>query len=399
MNCSERHSEVHPKIISNSKAKAPKKFGASFFILICDSCEGRNAFSTFIPMVVDYIIVGLGLAGISFCEQLEQHDKTFTVISDDSEQASLVAGGLYNPVILKRFTMAWKADVQMQMAMPFYVALEEKLGVKLDYKIPVYRRLVSNEEQNNWFEACDRARLQEFMSTTIVQNTNPSIDAPFGLGKVMHTGRVDTRMLIERYGSYLRARQKLKKGPFYFDSLTVEEDGFRYKDIQAKHIVFAEGFGLKRNPFFSYLPLNGTKGELLTIHAPSLKEESVIKSAVFIIPLGEDLYRIGATYKWKDKTNTPTLASKEELLTKLKTFLKGDFEVVKHVAGVRPTVADRRPLVGRHPKHKNLYALNGFGSRGVLIAPYASQQLYQHIEHGKAIDEDMDIERFEKKYY
>ena len=87
------------------------------------------------------------------------------------------------------------------------------------------------------------------------------------------------------------------------------------------------------------------------------------------------------------------------LLEKLTTFLKCDFEVVDHVAGIRPTVVDRRPLVGRHPEHKNLYVLNGFGSRGVMIGPYASKQLFDYIEKESELDPEMDIQRFTKKYY
>ena len=72
--------------------------------------------------------------------------------------------------------------------------------------------------------------------------------------------------------------------------------------------------------------------------------------------------------------------------------------MVSHVAGIRPTVADRRPLVGEHPKEKNMYVLNGFGSRGVLIAPFASEQLYHHIENKTALSEEIAIHRFEKKW-
>ena len=352
----------------------------------------------FYPMMVDYIIVGLGLAGISFCERLEQNGKTFIAVSDSSERASLVAGGLYNPVILKRFTLAWKADEQMKMAMPFYADLEKKLGLQLDFKVPVYRRFASIEEQNNWFEACDKKELKTFLIPKIVENKNLSIDAPFGMGEVALTGRIDTKKLINAYGIHLLKKNLLKQETFDFANFKYEQHTIRYKEIEAKNIVFAEGFGLKKNPLFKYLPLNGTKGELLTIRAPQLQEKNVIKSAVFSIPLGEDLYRIGATYKWKDKTSIPTEAAKTELLEKLKTFLTCDFEVVDHTAGIRPTVTDRRPLVGQHPEHKNLFVLNGFGSRGVLIAPYASAQLYHFIENGTEMDPEMDITRFAAKY-
>ncbi|MEO9512626.1 MAG: FAD-dependent oxidoreductase [Flavobacteriaceae bacterium] len=349
--------------------------------------------------MLDYIVVGLGLAGISFCEVLEKEGKTFRVISDHSQTSSLVAGGLYNPVILKRFTMAWNAEEQMDLALPFYESLEQKLNVKLDYKLPVLRRFTSTQEQNNWFEAADRKGLDYFLSTTIIENKNECIDAPFGYGEVKYTGRIDTKTLLGSYTRYLEERGCFSTELFDFSRFEAFEGHISYKSINAKQIVFAEGYGLKNNPFFSYLPLNGTKGELLTIKAPDLREDSVIKSSVFSIPLGNDLYRIGATYKWKDKTNLPTEEAKKELLDKLKTFLKCDFEVIDHVAGIRPTVVDRRPLVGQHPEHKNLWVLNGLGSRGVLIAPDVSTRLYNTIEKGLELDPEIDIQRFTKKYY
>lgn len=349
--------------------------------------------------MVDYIVVGLGLAGISFCEVLEKEGKSFRVVSDSSQQASQVAGGLYNPVILKRFTLAWKAKEQMELAQPFYANLEQKLGKTLDYKVPILRRFASIEEQNAWFEASDKLGLDHFLSTTLIPNNNSNIDAPFGFGEVKYTGRIDTAKLVESYRDYLDRKGILEQESFDFSCFEQQDGHISYKSIQAKQIVFSCGYGLKNNPFFNYLPLNGTKGELLTIKAPDYKEENVIKSSVFSIPLGGDLYRIGATYKWKDKTNEPTEESKMELLDKLKALLKCDFEVVEHVAGIRPTVVDRRPLVGQHPEHKNLYVLNGFGSRGVLIAPYASRQLINYIERKDALDPEINIQRFTKKHY
>ncbi|MGY8910456.1 MAG: NAD(P)-binding protein, partial [Flavobacteriales bacterium] len=52
-------------------------------------------------MKIDYIIVGLGLAGLAFAEQLLKAGKTFLVFENHSQISSLVAGGVYNPVILK----------------------------------------------------------------------------------------------------------------------------------------------------------------------------------------------------------------------------------------------------------------------------------------------------------
>lgn len=349
--------------------------------------------------MLDYLIVGLGLAGVSFCEQLEQNGKTFKVISDTSQTSSVVAGGLYNPVILKRFTLAWKAKQQLDLAIPFYHSLEQKLKVRLDHKLPVFRRFASIAEQNMWFEACDKIGLNDFLSPKIHTNQNPNIQAPFGFGEVLGTGRIDTAKLLLNYEEYLDAKGAFVSETFDYDALQVDGDRLSYKSFKALQIVFTEGYGMKKNPFFDYLPMTSTKGEYLNIKAPDLKESKAIKSSIFLIPWEKDLYRIGATYKWKDTTNLPTEASRTELLQKLETFLQCDYEVVDQLAGIRPTVIDRRPLVGQHPKYENMYVLNGFGSRGVLIAPFASKQLFNLIEKGKPLDQEMHINRFTKKYF
>lgn len=348
--------------------------------------------------MLDYLVVGLGLAGISFCEQLEENGKTFQVISDDSQTSSSVAGGLYNPVILKRFTLAWQANVQLTSAMHFYKNLEKKLHIELNHKLSVARRFNSIEEQNLWFEAMDKPFLDEFLSPEIENNTNQNVDAPHGLGIVQKTGRIATKKLLEQYILYLKKKQQLVSEQFDYDALKIEVGSISYKSKKAKQIVFAEGFGLKKNPYFNYLPLNGNKGEYVIIEAHELKEIKAIKATIFCIPLGNNQYKIGANYNRNDTSNVPTEIAKLELLQKMETFIKCDYKVVGHVAGVRPTVADRRPLIGRHPEYSNLYVLNGFGSRGVLIGPTVSDELYKYIEEGKPLNLEIDISRFKKRY-
>lgn len=349
--------------------------------------------------MIDYLVIGLGLAGISFCEQLEEHGKTFHVISDDSQTSSSVAGGLYNPVILKRFTLAWKAHEQLELATPFYAKLERKLGIFLDHRLEVVRRFGSAEEQNQWFEAMDKPLLGRFLSPEVHSNTNVHVEAPYGFGTVLQTGRIATDRLLLTYAQYLKEAGKLTSEPFDHDLLHTKGAMVSYKSITARNLVFAEGFGLKSNPYFNYLPLQGNKGEYVIIEAPELKERRAIKSSIFCIPLGNDLYKIGANYDRNDLTNETTEHTKTELLQKLERFITCDYKVISQVAGVRPTVVDRRPLVGRHPIAPNLYVLNGFGSRGILIAPYVAPQLYRFIEQQVPLDSEIDIARFEGKWF
>ena len=307
-----------------------------------------------------------------------------------------MASGLYNPVILKRFTGVWKAKEQLDIAMPMYECLENRLGIKLDHKISIKRLFNSIQEQNNWFLAADKPNLSKFLSHKIITNDNTSIKADFGFGAVRHTGRIDTSLLVKAYRKELVEKGLFCDESFNYNLLDHQQDHLNYNNIKTKHIVFAEGFGLKKNPYFNHLPLNGTKGESIIIFAPDLKIDYVLKSSVFLIPIGNDCYLVGATYEWEDKSNAITSKAESELISKLTKFINCDFDIVNQVAGIRPTVQDRRPLVGRHKIYENMYVLNGLGTRGVMIAPYVAQQLFDFIERKTVLNSEINSNRFEE---
>ncbi len=347
--------------------------------------------------MIDFIIVGNGLAGISFAEIALQNNKSIFVFDNNSQPSSRVAGGLYNPVVLKRFSEVWKAKEQIDFAFPLYHNIQSKLNVVFDFELPILRKLFSVEEQNNWFQAADKLNLAPFLDSKLVTRSYESIASPFHYGKVNFTGYLEISILIEAYQIFLNSINSFSVDTFDYNAIKFLEDGIQYKNIKAKHIVFAEGFGLHANPYFNNLPLDGTKGELLIIKAPNLKLDAVVKSSVFILPIGNDLYKVGATYDWTDKTNTPTEEGKQELVEKLSELISCDFEVIQHFAGVRPTVKDRRPLVGTHIIHPQLHVLNGLGTRGVMLGPYLANQLFQYIENKIPLEKEIDIIRCYKK--
>ena len=349
--------------------------------------------------MLDYIIVGLGLSGLAVAEELENRGKNFVVFEDNSQSSSYVAGGIFNPVILKRFTPAWNAAEQMKTALPFYENLEKKLEVKLVHHWNIYRRFHSAEEQNDWFVALDKPNVSPFLDPELKRNDNPNLIAEYSLGKVQHTGNIDTGNLLDKYRDYLKNKGKLKLQKFDYSTLKLEEQFFNYDGLKAEKIIFCEGFGLKKNPFFNYLPLRGNKGEYITIYSKELKLNFAVKSSVFLMPLGNDHYKAGATYDHQDKTPETTAKARERLVKELKNLIKCDFEVVDQEAGIRPAVADRKPLVGSHPEIANMYCCNGFGSRGVLIAPNMSRALLEYIDNSKELNAEVDLNRFTKKHY
>lgn len=347
--------------------------------------------------MLDYIIVGAGLAGICFAETARQAGKKIIVIDGEKRSSSQVAGGMYNPVVLKRFTEVWKVREQLDIARPFFSGLEQKLRVKLDYQLPLYRRFMSVEEQNNWFEASDKPNLSSYLSAQLVKNKHQGVQADFSFGEVLETGYVDTALLIASYRKYLIEEQQYICENFEYEQFSYEDKKVSYKGIEAKNIIFAEGFGMLENPFFKHLPLDGTKGELLIVRIPNLNFEQILKAGVFLIPIGDDLYKVGATYDWNDKSDAISTEGLNELLEGLRSVINLDFEVVEQVAGVRPTVKDRRPLVGQSELSSRIHILNGLGTRGVLLGPFLAKYLFKNIEEGVPLDSNISIDRFHKK--
>ncbi len=346
--------------------------------------------------MLDYIIVGAGLSGITVAEELLCRGKTVQVYEDSSQSSSTVAGGIYNPVILKRFTLAWNAGEQLEISIPFYRKLEKKLGVQLIFELPVYRKFNSVEEQNNWFTAMDKPGLSRFLDSKLETSVNDCIPSRFSFGKVRSTGRVDTAVLLESYRKFLISIDSLVSESFVHSKLDIREDHVDYNGEKAKNIVFCEGFGIKDNPLFNFLPFHGNKGEYLIVKAKDLQLKEAVKSSVFILPQGNNIYKIGATYDNVDKTRDHTQKARETLLSQLKKMITCDFEVVGQVAGIRPATIDRKPVIGKHPLYSSVYCCNGFGSRGVLIAPVMAKQLVAYLEEQLPLDPETNINRFNK---
>ncbi len=199
---------------------------------------------------VEYIIVGSGLAGICFAEQLRRKNISFLVISDESQCASEVAGGLYNPLILKRFTLAYNAAEQLDYAMPFYEELATFLKVEIDHKIPTLRILNTPAEQNAWYEARDKRGYERFMKDSFESNSNEGIQAPHQLAEVLETGKLDTSLLRSAYKAYLKNQGQLLEQRFDYREIAIQLQG-SLQCYSSKTYCFSEGYGLKQNPILT----------------------------------------------------------------------------------------------------------------------------------------------------
>ncbi len=346
-------------------------------------------------MNVDVIIVGQGIAGSIAAYKLLSQGKSVAVFQDgDMYKSSSVAPGMFNALVLKRFTLCWKATEFLPVMYSFYTEMEKNLDCQLIHHFPIYRLFHDEKEVETWLEKTAHPIFSQYMDDEIYPVSNSGLKKTIGFGRVKQTGRVDVKTVVNKTADLIRESSIYRDELFDFDKLSIADDHVVYDDIQADKIIFSEGFGMVHNPYFNYLPLDGTKGELITIKAPDLKLEKAIKGGIFIMPLGDDLYRIGATFNWKEKDCSVSEKGKQWLLDRLEPLLNVDFEIVEHEAGMRPTVNDRRPLIGQHPIHRPLFVLNGFGTRGILMGPLLTDCLIEQMYNGIEPDAVFNIERY-----
>ena len=349
---------------------------------------------------VDYIIVGQGVAGSCMAMKLIKEKKSFIVIDHHFHNASSIAGGIFNPVVLKRFSIVWNASKQIERLKEVFTDFENLLHKKYIYNFPVYRIFNDEQEKKTWLKkANSHPDLIDYLSIDTEQLNNfSSIDSPIGSGEVLHTGRIDLMNLIKDFKDYLQINDLFIKEEFDFNLLKLEDNKASYKNIEADRIIFAEGFNILNNPYFKNLPIIGVKGEVLKVKTNAILPDAVVKGKEFLMPLENNEFFVGATYDRDHVNYDNTIEAKEYLTTGVKQFLKSDIEVVEQHASIRPTVVDRRPIIGEHPEFKQLVCLNGMGTRGTMLAPVMVDDLYNFLELNKPIDKEADITRFYNRF-
>ncbi|WP_127845191.1 NAD(P)/FAD-dependent oxidoreductase [Psychroflexus aestuariivivens] len=345
----------------------------------------------------DFLIVGFGIAGLTFSNRLQQNNLSFDVISDSSQKSSRVAGGVLNPVALKRYKLAWNADSFLREAISFYKSITYPSTSDFE-PVPIHKIFSSIQDQNDWMLASDNFQLSSFLNDELVIN-NPEISKNYKSGIVKHTFLLDLKNILERKESEFLKNSCFIKASFDYEKIDIQNNKITYQNNTYRYIVFCEGFGVVQNPYFNWLPIYGNKGEYIIFHAPDLNSNhTILKSKYFIIPVGNDCYKFGATYSRDNLNDIPTPKARSQLKENLSALLNCNFEIVDQIAGVRPTVSDRKPILGKHPKYQNMYVFNGFGSRGIISAPSLSKDLLLHITKNQTLDKDVDISRFLKFY-
>ncbi len=261
--------------------------------------------------------------------------------------------------------------------------------------VDLFKLISSSDEKLFWKTRYQKEDLSRFMEEDLIEAKNSwLISGNCSYGKVLGAAQLDLKSFLGAFREYLNKNKLLKEEAFCYSDLENDDSYCRYKSTRAKKIVFCEGANIINNPYFKNIPMSLNKGELLTIESKDIAIDFVLQKKGMLLPLGDNKYKFGATYAWKWEDLTASSEKREELELALRSYLKCDYTVLGQETGIRPSVKNRRPILGGHPEHKNYIVFNGLGSRGCSLAPMLSEDLLAFLNSGKALSEEVAVERY-----
>lgn len=333
----------------------------------------------------DILIVGQGLAGSALALTLKKRGFSLTVIDKENENsASLMAAGLVTTLAGKGMNPMWRQQENLSHALAFYRELEQTAGQIFFHHLPVVR-LFANAKERDKFEK-KKEKLREWWSEN--EPLHPIIKASQGYFTMARGGRLDTKNYLKAVRNYL--------GKDYQKGEMEQKKPEQFAGIKHKKIILCTGVEGLETRFFPAFAHRSAKGEMLTIELEKeidLPEDKIINRNGWLVPLGNNQWRAGATYSWKDLNTTPTEQGKAEIEKKIASLIHAPYKILKHNAGIRPIVQQSQPIIGMSKINPNIGIFNGLGSRGVITAPAVAEHFADYLEGKTLLDPSLDYNR------
>lgn len=350
-------------------------------------------------MKKDFIIIGAGIAGSSLAWRLSEAGANILLISQ-GEGASLIAGGVINPLSGKRFAYNDEVHARWEALEEFYYSLKPYQKEELLEEKLIYRNFSQDVSLKDFQEKIEKEK--ELYPFIVEIKEKPPLTEFIGQEGVLIRGkRINVPATLKTIQEEL-----IKRNQFLSQKINLEEIDYKEKEItipslgiKSKNLILSQGFeGYEKSPF-AYLPFKPAKGEriLVEFEKPLSRQDILFKKYEILAPISETQAFFGATFEWENLNIYPSEEKKAFLSDKLKTMVNVPFKIIDHQAHVRPATKDRKIFLGKHPSIPSLFIFNGLGALGLSIAPLASQIMKEFLLEGKEIPLSMNIERFKKK--
>lgn len=347
---------------------------------------------------MNVLIIGGGLSGICLGHTFEDNNVKFKILDAGVNHSSKIAAGMINPMVFRKMIKTWKGDDLIPFLTNFYPSIEKKVGAKFFFPRKIRRVFSTLDEKNNWEQRLEDDEYKDYVYPYKESDPTPDYAVnEFGSGWVKSPGYIDAKTFVKENQRYFADQNLMITESFKFENFDPSKG--IYKGEKYTHFIFSEGYQGIKNPYFNYLPFVLTKGEVLSIKNETIRKDEILNRKCFILPAQDGTFKLGSTFEWNTTDTSPTDGAKEQLLNQYNKLITDPATIVYHEAGIRPTIADRRPLIGVHPEIENLYIFNGMGTKGYMLAPFFAEEFYQYLKGNADINPEANIKRYEKHFH
>ncbi len=347
----------------------------------------------------EIILVGSGLSACTLAWKLYQKNISFSWFADNAPAASNAAYGILNPIHFRNASKSWKEDYFYTPAVNFYIEISKQLQVAFAKETTIYHFLNDEEEAIYFRQQSECGELGNYSNGELVflddKTIQPAANGGILIEKALH---IQIPVYVKQTIQFFAALDVVKPVHFEIEQLHVSESSVTYDNILAQKVIFCEGKYIENNPYFAHVPLNLSKGEVIEIQTTEKLPAFALHKKVFILHQHENSYLVGATTAWDDYSFETTEKAKIELENDASAILKTSFFTTNQRCGIRPAMADRRPILGTHPTYSSIAVLNGMGSKGLFFAPQSAELLIDHLLNHVEIPFDLSIRRFDRRY-
>ncbi|WP_221033089.1 NAD(P)/FAD-dependent oxidoreductase [Actomonas aquatica] len=326
-------------------------------------------------------IVGQGIAGSMLAWHCERAGIAFEIFDRGHlAAASRVGAGLVSPVTGRRLVPTWRFAEWRDEALQIYRDLAAELGLTQ----PVVREL---RLRRVYRDAAERARFATRCNVPEVAQWVESLDDD-GLW-LRGAIQVDTHAIIaalrERWWRQGCLREQSA------DAATMAQSG--------RAVIWCVGADAPRVVTLGEGGAGATwepsKGEVLRGVLPGLAPDTVLNDGQWIMPMGGDEVRVGATFQRQDLSPGLSARSLVGLRAAARRLTGRDMSDVEGLSGLRVTVPDRRPVVGwidGATRARGVFG--GLAAKGALWAPVLAAQWVADGLEGGRIDPAAQVNRF-----
>ena len=340
--------------------------------------------------MTDFIVIGGGISGSSIAYFLNKQTKSVKLIdkSGIASAGSKAAGAFLSPMIGIKNSYNTFVNQALHFALDFYQTIAPDLLQRNGVQ-----RIPKDEE--------DRANFDTYEA--YIEDLEYSKPDKFGGGFFFKDGAVINPVAI-----ITRLTESIEIVHEDITSISFDGEVWSANGHKAKNIILADG-AFNRLIGEEYIKIKKLWGQRIVVSTSTTIPHNLHKNCS-ISKTKDGLISIGATYERGVLEQEPNEANTLKLLERANDIVAlKDIKVLDAIAGPRAATDDYWALSGevidskssleKYPnlkngqkiawddliKHKNLYILNGLGSRAFVIAPLLANNLAEHITQGKPL--------------